>query len=652
VPQPKIEEPADAGAGTAPAVKVRLFGWTIDRLHLHLALGVTLIVIGPLALGFWLFASHHFASSVARQQRAAEVQARLLEAALRHAMFELDADLITSVLREVTTDTQVRNAMILDHEGRIRFASDESQLDRVITKESSECRVCHAKDPADRGLWTLIQRDDQTLLRSVLPIENRVECQMCHGTKAKLNGMLVLDTSMAELQEELDRDAQMFVAGALLLALMLLGGMGVLVRRLILSRLARLSRTARSIAAGNLSERVRLRGKDVIASLATDLNDMADTVGRLVHEVRDQQSQMQDVMNSLDDGLVVLDADSRIIACNRSFGRRIGKLPETILGARCQDTCDDLLPCRASGTECPAATCRSTGQVQRVVFRSERADGQPGAVEEIYASPVRDGQGRVIRVVEIWRDITERVREEESLAEFERLVSLGALASGFSHEVNTPLATMLTCAESVLGRIDDAAGPHEASRMLPAIRQQAQVIREQVLRCRRITEQFLRFSRGIPPTVEPIDLREVVASVISIVAPTAREQGVELVQHTDGPLPTVRANSEVVQHVVLNLLINAVQSFEARKGKVELSFRSDDAVRLRISDQGCGIGPEQRGHLFEPFRSRKRGGTGLGLFLSRSFMRRFGGEVRLVDSQIGVGSCFEVVFAREGATPR
>lgn len=633
---PGVERSRDARA-------IRVFGLRVDQLHMRLALGVAFTVVGFLGVGFWAFSSHHFDSSIAAQQRAAELQTRLVEAALQHAMLEQDSKLITFVLRSVSADPSVRGAMILDHEGEIRHASDEALVGTRIPLESQECAVCHATDPSSRDRWILMRRDEEMLLRSVLPIENRRECHACHGTEAKLNGMLVMDTSMADLEAALRTDTTWFVIGTAVLTVLLLGAIGVFVRRLILNRLARLSDAARSIAAGNLSDRVRVGGTDVIASLAADFNDMADNVDRLVHEVRAQQSQMQDVMNSLDDGLVVLDADSRIVACNRSFGRRIGQQSEAVEDRRCSEGAGGALPCCSSELACPAALCRETGDVQRAVFRSQGDDGETKSIEEVLASPITDEHGRVVRVVEIWRDITERVKEEESLAEIERMVSLGALASGFSHEVNTPLATVLTCAESMLDQLDGRSAGSES--VLPAIRDHAGVIRDQVLRCRRITEQFLRFSRGIPPSIEPIDLPRVVSNVVDLVAPTAREKGITLRHATDGPLPPVQANSEVVQHVVLNLLINALQSFDHKRGAVEITYCRDGGVRLLVRDEGSGIEPHERDRLFEPFRSRKPGGTGLGLFLSRSFMRRFGGDVRLVESQVGIGSCFEVIFA-------
>ncbi|MBC8328049.1 MAG: HAMP domain-containing histidine kinase, partial [Planctomycetes bacterium] len=178
------------------------------------------------------------------------------------------------------------------------------------------------------------------------------------------------------------------------------------------------------------------------------------------------------------------------------------------------------------------------------------------------------------------------------------------------------------------------------------------LFRREVQGGRRITEQCRRFWRGIAPALGAVDRAQVVAGVVSVAAPTAREAGVELRADGGQDLPTVRSNTEVIQHVVLNLLVNAIQSCEGRGGRVDLRFQGDSSeVRIEIEDTGCGISPQRREHLFEPFRSRKPTGTGLGLFLSRSFMRRFGGEVRLLRSQPGAGSCFEICFPAVQAPP-
>jgi len=625
----------------------RFMAGAFDTLTVRLALGIALLVFLPLGLGFYAFSSHHYDQMVAGQMRAGELQGRVLEVALRHQMMEQDLSLMASILGEVGDEPDVRGAMILNHEGEIRVASDPALVGEVLPRTSPSCMVCHSKEPHARERWIVLDEGGEPVLRNVQPIENRPQCHACHAPDQRLNGILIVDTSLAGVRAQLDRDTLAFVVGTSVMGVLLLGGIGFFVRLLILARLRRLGDTARAIASGDLQERARVEGRDVITALAKDFNHMAGTVSALVEDVRHQEQQLVSIMDSLDDGLVVLDTSSRIVAANRSFCKRLGSRPRELNGELCHDGVGHALPCCTSSGDCPAERCMSDGKVQRAVFQSVHEDGRVGTVEEVHASPVYGEDGRVVQVVEIWRDITERVEEERRLAEIEHLVALGTLASGFSHEVNTPLASMLTCAESALGRIDDCSGGAQAmEETLSGVRECAEVVRDQVLRCRRITEQFLRFSRGIPPSTEPVDLQEVVAGVVALVQGTAREKEVRVELERNGSLPAVRANTEVVQHAVLNLLVNAIQSFDGEGGRVLLDFDFDEMVRIRVRDEGCGIPVEGRAHLFEPFYSRKSGGTGLGLYLSRSFIRRFGGDVRLLYSEVGEGSCFEIALAR------
>ena len=616
-----------------------------ERLTARLAAGITLLVIVPLAAGLYLLARHQYQQTIAARRAAAELENRILEAALRHQMIRKDSRLMTEILQEVGRQPEIRRAMVLDHDGVVRMSSREPDVGVRISRDSPTCLVCHTKTPEARERWVLLSEDGSDVLRSVLPIVNRPECHGCHGSVKKLNGMLILDISLAPIQAQLRGEVRRMGIATAILTVVLLGGVGVLVRRLALSRLTRLGRTARSIAGGALAERADPKGDDVISSLARDFNEMADATSSLVAEVKEREQRMAGVLNSLDDGLIVLDRDFRVVAANRSISRRLCAYPETLSGRNCRDAIGHALPCRDDEV-CPTARCLSTGRLQRAVYELPGSTDAGRRVHEVYASPVLADDGSVAQVVEVWRDITERVREEERLAEIERLSSLGVLASGLSHEVNTPLATTLTCAEAIVDRLKECGPEGADAETLAAIGDGAEVIREQVLRCRTITEQFLRFARGIPPAIEPIDLQKVVRTIMSLAAPTAREAGIELVLQGEDPVPLVTANTEVVQHVVLNLLVNAIESFEQPGGTITAHFIVDSDVRLQIRDTGCGIAPEVQKHLFEPFRTQKPRGTGLGLFLSRSFMRRFNGDVRLVESAVGRGSCVEILFAR------
>jgi PAS domain S-box-containing protein len=616
-----------------------------DRLTTRLALGISVLVLVPVAAGLFVLSQHHFDHTIDARQATADLENRILELALRHQMIEKDSRLMTEILEEIGSHPEVSRALVLDHEGVIRLSSSEQDVGVKIERDSKTCLVCHSKTPAARQRWVLLKEEETDMLRSVLPIANRPECHGCHDARIKLNGILILDISLARVQEQLRADAhRMAIATGFLARLLLVGG-GLLVRHLVLARRGRLGRTARSIAGGDLTERAQVEGNDVISSLAKDFNNMADATSSLIAEVKEREQQMAGVLNSLDDGLIVLDNDFKVVAANRSISRRLCKYPESLSGRNCRDAIGHSLPCHKD-LECPTARCLTTGKMQRAIYNFPAESDGGERVHEVYASPVYATDGSVAQVVEVWRDITERVQEEERLAEIERLSSLGVLASGLSHEVNTPLASTLTSAEAILGQLQGQGTTNIREDTVGAIRESAQVIRQQVLRCRKITDQFLRFARGIPPSIEPIELQETVRRIAALAEPTAREKGIEVRIESGEPVPMVTANTEVVQHVVLNVLINAIESFESPGGTIVVRFLVNSEVRLQIQDDGCGIPLEVQKQMFKPFRTQKPRGTGLGLFLSRTFMRRFGGDVRLVSSAVGQGSCIEIIFPR------
>jgi signal transduction histidine kinase len=141
-----------------------------------------------------------------------------------------------------------------------------------------------------------------------------------------------------------------------------------------------------------------------------------------------------------------------------------------------------------------------------------------------------------------------------------------------------------------------------------------------------------------------VDVEAAVTAAERLVAPTARANGVRIQL---APLPAgvrVRADEAELQHALINLLVNAVQA-SAPGTRVAVTVDGDDPVRIRIADQGCGIAPEHQKRIFEPFFSLRKGGTGLGLFLSLNFVRHWAGDIA-VESAPGAGSTFEVRLPR------
>ena len=529
----------------------------------------------------------------------------LIRVALEHQMIENDRTLIAKMMESFRKQSGVERLVLLDRAGierELQVPADEAGLSRVIETRGGK------------------------VLRTVVPIRNRAECYKCHDPSHKINGTLILDYRTGHLEAEMAHDLRWLVVGTSAITLLLVGAIGLVIRVAVLRRLQRFETAARKIASGDLEQRVPAAGKDTISWLAREFNTMADSVTGLVGEVRNQRERLETEINSIDDGIVVLDSRRNVIAANDSFLERARHSRQEVLGCQCRE----LTPGGCTVNDCPTLACLQSGARQVRLCERRTPEGKT-VWEEVHASPILDSGGKLQNVVEVWRDISERRAAEAHLAESHRLASLGTLASGYSHELNTPLATVLTCVEGILRETDSGW-----------VRESAEIAREQILRCRGITQHFLRLSRGQRTQGEVVDLGPLIGAVARLIEPTARGHSVKVdVRPLPGGLH-VRADEAELQHTLINLLLNAVQASKAG-GQVTVEADAGAQIRVRVADKGCGISPENQKRIFEPFFSARQGGTGLGLFLSLNFVRRWGGEIR-VESEEGRGSTFEVVL--------
>jgi PAS domain S-box-containing protein len=596
-----------------------------------LALGVTAAVVLACAGGAYLYSKHHMSSLLVNARATALAEGDLIRIALEHQMIENDRTLVARMLDSFRRQARFERLVVLDRTGVDRYPQPGAGP-TTFDIHSPTCQACHRYPPELRGTSRIIETRNGDMLRTVIPIPNREECHRCHDPAHKINGILILDSNTEALRGEMTRDLRWLVGGTAAITLLLVGAIGIVIRLAVLRRLQRFETAARQIAGGDLAKRVPAIGTDTISWLAREFNSMADSVTGLVGEVRTERERLETVINSIDDGIVVLDRQRNIIAANDAFLLRAQHSRDQVLNCSCRQ----MAPGGCTVADCPTLACLGSGA--RQVRICERRTPEGGVVwEEVHASPIFDASGNLKQVVEVWRDISERRAAEAHLAESHRLASLGILASGFSHELNTPLATVLTCVEGIL-RESASSAPPDAGW----IRESAAIARDQILRCRGITQHFLRISRGQRGPGELVELAPAIDAVARLIEPTAHAH---MVQIEVGPIPSgirVRADEAEVHHTLINLLLNAVQA--SRPGTaVRVEAEAGETVRVRVIDCGCGIAPEDRKHIFEPFFSARQGGTGLGLFLSLNFVRRWGGDIRL-ESRPGEGSTFEVVL--------
>lgn len=237
------------------------------------------------------------------------------------------------------------------------------------------------------------------------------------------------------------------------------------------------------------------------------------------------------------------------------------------------------------------------------------------------------------------RQVQERTRE---VIRSEQLASVGFLAAGVAHEINNPLASIAMCAESLESRIGEMA-PGEADAQVA--RRYLALIQSEAFRCKGITEKLLDFSRLGEVRRQATALTGLVADVADMLRHVGRFAGrsIEIDESQDA---LVMVNPQEIKQVVLNLLVNALDSIEEH-GKVRVAAkRSGGEAVLTFTDDGCGMTAEVLEHLFEPFFTRRKAGqgTGLGLSIVHRIVADHGGRIQATSDGPGTGSCFRITL--------
>ncbi|MBI2216126.1 MAG: PAS domain-containing protein [Candidatus Rokubacteria bacterium] len=619
--------------------------WFLEPLALKLFLFVSALVLGVLIPAAYFVANQHLESSLELKRKETYRQDNVIAIALQHQMLENRRDLIRKMIEGFSSDPKLKRLSILDHTGRVRLTNDPAFADRVFATDSPACQVCHAIPASERATSAVIEMDGGTVLRSVYPLRNQPACHRCHDPSRTVNGVMITDTDVTDVRTQLRAQIGGTAVVVAVVAVVLLAGVTLTVRLLVLRRLERIEATTRAITAGDFARRLRMPGTDAVSRLAGEFNAMADSVADLLSQLRRQRTQLENVMSSVDDGLLVVDRTFTVVAVNKSLAQRIGDAREHLLYRRCSEIWTPPCGCEAPPEGCPAKACFETGRLHKSLRVRYTRDGT-AREEEVFASPILDANGEVDQVVEVWRDVTERKSREARMAEFQRLVSLGMLASGFSHEVNTPLGTMLVH----LDEVRRFADTHGATAGLQTVRGELEMIRSEILRCRDLTQQFLQLSRGQSVLAELLEIPAVVRGTLPLIAHVAAEAGVTVRVVEGATAPVALANVGAVRQVLLNILLNAVQASRPG-GEVRVTWHADSAPSIRIDDDGAGMPPEVREKVFEPFFSRHPSGTGLGLFVSLNLVRQWGGDIRVTSAE-DHGSTFEITFPwPEGTWP-
>ncbi len=390
-------------------------------------------------------------------------------------------------------------------------------------------------------------------------------------------------------------------------------------------------------------QRAEVQGQARVLAVVRDINARKHSL----EQARAASERFRAIFESHSDGILVADAETRAVRmCNPAICKMLGyaeaELLELGLG--------DIHPAAAVPALVQALEAQTKGQPGILVPDAPmvRKDGSVLHADMTGRATVLDGRPVTIGC---FRDVTERRELQASLAQSERLASVGLLAAGVAHEINNPLTYVLYNLECLATSLPEIKDP----RVVDLAEQAAEAL-EGATRVRGIVRDLHTFSRVDKDRVEPTSLNAVVDGAINMAINEIKYRA-RLVRQL-GEVPELMANDSKLAQVVLNLLVNAAQSID--EGDVEhnqISVRTwteGDEALVEVQDTGCGIPAANLPRVFDPFFTTKDvgAGTGLGLSICHNIVTAINGRID-VESTEGEGTRFvvHIPIASEPAPP-
>jgi two-component system NtrC family sensor kinase len=369
----------------------------------------------------------------------------------------------------------------------------------------------------------------------------------------------------------------------------------------------------------------------VAAQAATALEN-----GRLYRQLRTKADELErmrqfseNILESLNDGLAVLDREGRVVRWNRQMEELYGMRHEGAVGHALDQLFDVQIVSMLSGASGGAAE----GAAHYRVPMTTRHDPPRRLLVNVGATPLRDSADEVVGSIVIVEDISSRVQLEEQLQISEKMASIGLLAAGVAHEVNTPLTGISSFTQMLL----EKAPPDDPSTKV------LEKIERQTFRAAKIVNGLLNLARPAQVDSGPCDINAVINDVLSLLEHQLRTGSIQVRKELAASAPIVQGIEHKLQQVFLNLFLNARDAMPSG-GWLSIVTRADEhGAIVEVGDTGSGIPAEALSRIYDPFFTTKEigKGTGLGLSITYGIVQEHGGTIAC-DSHVGQGTRFSI----------
>lgn len=343
----------------------------------------------------------------------------------------------------------------------------------------------------------------------------------------------------------------------------------------------------------------------------------------------------ESIVESVNVGLLAVDENGRITRCNTTFEEMMGLPREEITGKQFEEVFDEAFAYNL-GNILGKSKWHLTEIRNAYKMHALDAQGKP-LMLNVAVAPLRSVSNSQSGAIVVLENVSSRVKLEETLQQSEKLSSIGLLAAGVAHEVNTPLTGVSSYTQMLLGMVPETDPKHAL----------LQKMQRQTDRATNIVSNLLNFSRiGSVTDSTEVNVNRLLDDTLQLLEPQIRKSNIEIVKNYSDELETIFGNAGKLQQVFTNLILNARDAMIAG-GRITLrtDLVDDDEVKVEVTDTGEGIPPENLGKIFDPFFTTKGvgNGTGLGLAVTYGIVQEHGGTIEAF-SESGNGTTFMLSF--------
>jgi len=396
-----------------------------------------------------------------------------------------------------------------------------------------------------------------------------------------------------------------------------------------------------------------------------------EAIGLQERKLRDRTKEMETILNGIQDFISVISPDMEIVEVNETFLKQMRCTRAEVIGRKCHEVFQDSdRRCNTEKIVCPLDEVIRNKRPARHVMTRENSKGGLSHFE-VNVYPIWEKDGKISKFIEISRDITARLKEEEEitrrlelmveertrqledthaqLIHKDKMASLGKLSASVVHEINNPIAGILNLILLIKRIIEeDDLGTNEIDQFSGYLN----LMETETRRISRIVSNLLAFSRQSKMELERVNVNQLVEQTLVLNSNLLKINGVKVIKHLSSDLPELVGSQDQLQQVIMNIVSNAAEAMEATGGgTLDIETRpalTENKIYIRFKDTGIGIPRENLPKLFEPFFTTKKKGKGVGLGLSVAYgiVREHGGTIN-VESGVGKGTTFELELPRE-----